>query len=107
MVRSLPVVVENRKYVVIPSVRVQRQYSYDADFLYGRLLCSKNCVVKKLKVERWIFKRKKIISSCSVRRLSIIVFLMLFSLFPVVSYGNQQFQNRSSCLEPDIELHDE
>ena len=33
----------------------------------------------------------------------------VFSLFPVVSYGNQQFQNRySSCLvEPDIELNDE
>ena len=34
----------------------------------------------------------------------------VFSLFPVVvSYENQQFQNRySSCLvEPDIELNDE
>ena len=51
MVRSLAVEVENRKYVVIPSqyVRVQRQNSYDGDFLYGRLLCSKICVDKKYK----------------------------------------------------------
>ena len=33
-VRSLPVVVENRKEVVaIPSVRVQHEYSYNEDFL--------------------------------------------------------------------------
>ena len=50
---------------------------------------------------------KNKISSCYVSRLFIMVF-DVFSLFPVVSYGNQQFQNRySSCLvEPDIELHD-
>ena len=40
-VRSLPVVVENRKEVVTPSVRVQREYSHDDDSLYERLLCSK------------------------------------------------------------------
>ena len=45
-VRSLPVVAENRKYMVLQSVRVQQEYSYDADFLYGRLLCGKICVVK-------------------------------------------------------------
>ena len=43
-----------------------------------------------------------------MRRLSAVV-LMFCSLFPVVSYENQQFRNRySSCLvEPDIELNDE
>ena len=45
-VRSLPVV-ENRKEVVIPSLRVHHEYPYDEDFLYERLLCSKICVVKK------------------------------------------------------------
>ena len=45
-VRSLPVGTENRKEVVIPSVHVQHEYSHDEEFLYGRLLCSKICVVK-------------------------------------------------------------
>ena len=40
-VRSLPVVEENRKEVVIPSVLVQHEYSHDEDFLHGRLLRSK------------------------------------------------------------------
>ena len=41
-VRSLPVVVESRKEVVIPCVRAQHAYSHDEDILYGRLLCSEN-----------------------------------------------------------------
>ena len=32
-VRSLPVVVENHKELVIPSIRVQHEYSHDEDFL--------------------------------------------------------------------------
>ena len=45
-VSSLPVVVENREEVVIPSsARVQHEYG--GDFLYGLLLCSGICVVKK------------------------------------------------------------
>ena len=34
-VRSLPVVMENRKQVVIPSVRVQHKYSHDEDSCTG------------------------------------------------------------------------
>ena len=86
-VRSLPGVVENRKQVVIPSVRVQRQYSYDADFLYERLSCSEICMVKNKRMKgEFSTGNKNTIISCSVRRLSMIVVLMFYSLFPVVSY---------------------
>ncbi len=89
-VRSLAVVVENHKEVAIPSVRVQREYSYDADFLYTPLLCSKvcTCVAKKCMDERWIFNRqKKKISSCSLRCLSFVVGFYVFSLFRMgISY---------------------
>ena len=83
-VRSLPVVVENRKEVVIPSVRVQHEYSHDVDFLYGRLLCSKICVVKNKWTKGGLQTGQKItISSCSVRCLSIVVLMLLlcFLLF--------------------------
>ena len=67
----------------------------DADFLYGRLLCSEICVVqnKWTKVEFQRAKKNKI-SRRSVRCLSIVVLMFFFSLFPIVSCGNQQFQNR-------------
>ena len=90
-VRPLPVVVENRKEVLIPSqyVRVQRQYSYDADFLYARLLRSKICVIKNIRTTGGFSTGKKNkISICSVLHLSIVL-LMFFSLFRVVPCGNQ------------------
>ena len=90
-------------------VRVQRQYSYDGDFLYGRLLCSKICVVKNRRTNRWIFNGQTKQNQQLFRAPSFYHGFDVFSLFPVVSYINEQFQNRySSCLvEPDIELNDQ
>ena len=66
--------------------RVQRQFSYDdGDFLYGRLLCRKFCVVKRKRTNRWIFnlQNNKSAVSCSVRSFSIVVlmFFLCFLLF--------------------------
>ena len=71
-VRSLPVVLENRKEVVFPSPRVQHEY--DEDFLYGRLLNAVNFAWRKINGQKVDFQpANQKISSCSVRGLFIMV----------------------------------
>ena len=80
------------------------------NFLYGQLLCSKIRVVRiKERIGGFLTGKKtnqQLFRAPSFYR---VFFFHVFALFPVVSYRNQQFQNRySSCLvEPDIELSDE
>ena len=78
-------------------------------FLNGQLLCSKICAVKNKRRRSGFSTGKKTNQQLLFRPPSFSSGFDVFSLFPVVSYGNQQFQNRySSCLvEPDIELNDE
>ena len=91
---------------------VQHEYSHDEDFLYGRLLCSKNRKfswedINGRKVDWQPAKQTKAVTNgCSVRDLSIVAGSDVIFF---ITYGNQPLQNRYSSylVGPDIELHDE